>query len=67
MRFVSLMSEQDLQKFIQKVNELNKLINSLDQIPGRRDLLSACKNHDEVIRLTNSWGYKIGRRWGEKE
>ena len=61
------MSEQDLDKFIKKVNELNKLITSLDEIPGRRDLLSACETHDQVIQLTNSWGYQIGRRWGEKD
>ena len=26
---------------------------------------SKCKNHDEVIRLTSSWGFDIGKSWGE--
>ena len=60
------MPEKDLQLFLYKVNQLNQLVNSLEKIPGRRDLLAACETHDEVIILAKSWGYSIGRRWGEK-
>ena len=61
------MSKKDLENFLEKVSQLNKLVESLEEVPGRKDLLSACKNHDEVVILTKSWGYEIGRRWGESE
>lgn len=60
-----LMAEQDLQRFLYKVEQLQKLVNSLDQISGRRETLAACKDHDQVVQLAKSWGYEIDRRWGE--
>ena len=60
------MSEKDLKNFIQKVKQLNKMIDSLDKIPGRRKKLSTCSTHDEVIELAKEWGYKIHKRWGEE-
>ena len=59
------MSQNDLEVFIRKVDQLNSLIKSLDQFPERRRLLSNCSSHNEVIELAQSWGYQIGRRWGE--
>ncbi len=59
------MSEDDLKKFIQKVDSLNNLINSLDEFPERKELLASCSSHEEVVSLANSWGFEIGRRWGE--
>ena len=61
------MSKNDLENFLEKVSQLNKLVESLEEVPGRKELLSACNNHDEVVSLTKSWGYEIGRRWGESE
>ena len=61
------MSKKDLENFLEKVSQLNKLVESLEEVSGRKDLLSACNNHDEVVILTKSWGYEIGRRWGETE
>ncbi len=59
------MSEQELEKFIQKVANLNELVRSLDAFPQRRKRLAACDTHDQVIALAKSWGYEISRRWGE--
>ena len=59
------MSEKDLKKFIQKVEELNQMIDSLEKIPGRRKKLSNCSTHDEVIKIAKEWGFKIDKRWGE--
>jgi len=59
------MAQNDLDLFIQKVDQLNNLIQSLDEFPERRRLLSNCSSHNEVIELAQSWGYQIGRRWGE--
>ena len=59
------MAEVDLAKFIRKVESLNRLISSLDDLPERRDELAACESHDEVVTLAKSWGFDIGRRWGD--
>ena len=60
------MAEEDLRKFIQKVDQLNKMINSLEEFPDRRQQLADCSNHYEVVKLAKSWGFLIGKRWGEK-
>ncbi len=59
------MPEKDLKQFIQKVHTLNKMLSSLETIPGRKETLESCTNHDDVVKLAKSWGYDIGRRWGE--
>ena len=59
------MSELELKRFIEKVSQLEAMVDSLENVPGRRSRLAECKNHDEVIKLARSWGYEIGRRWGE--
>ena len=61
------MSEKELLKFIKKVDQLKKMVNSLEEIPARREQLANCTNHEEVVELAKSWGFAIGRRWGEKE
>ncbi len=59
------MSADELKKFVRKVESLNALINSLDELPHRRKELESCDTHDQVVRLAQSWGFEIGRRWGE--
>ena len=59
------MSKQDMENFIKKVDSLNKLLDSLNHYPKRADELSSCQTHDEVVELARTWGYEIGRRWGE--
>ena len=59
------MAEEDLKLFLRKVEHLTKMVDSLESIPGRRDLLVQCNTHEEVINLAKSWGYDIGRRWGD--
>ena len=60
------MSEKDLKQFIEKVENLNSLINSLKKDPTRRSQLAACSKHKQVVELAKSWGFEIGRRWGEE-
>ena len=62
MRF---MAERDLQIFLNKVHQLQKMVASLEDDYERRDSLAACENHEQVVLLAKSWGYEIGRRWGE--
>ncbi len=60
------MSYDDLDRFTCKVNALVALLDSLEEIPNRRAELASCENHDQVVKLAKSWGFEIGRRWGEE-
>ena len=62
---LDLMAEEDLQRFLLKVQQLNALVSSLDADPERRRQLASCSDHNAVVQLARSWGYSIGRRWGE--
>ena len=43
------MSEQDLSRFLHKVNQLQQLVQSLEADARRRDAMAACTNHNEAI------------------
>jgi len=58
------MPEEDLRKFLLKIENLNELVKSLKEFPDRRNELASCYTHDEVVKLAKSWGYDIGRQWG---
>ena len=59
------MAEADLQRFLRKVEQLNALVASLEEDPLRRQTFAACVDHNQVVQLARSWGFEIGRRWGE--
>ena len=59
------MAEEDLRRFLFKVQQLQEMVKSLDNVPGRREQLVRCVDHNEVVQLAKSWGYEISRRWGE--
>ena len=59
------MAEQDLIRFLDKVAQLQALVESLQSDPSRRDQLARCSSHNEVVALSKAWGFEIGRRWGE--
>ena len=59
------MSKEDLRRFVEKVQQLKDLVESLDVYPSRRTDLAACNTHEDVVKLAKSWGFDIGRRWGE--
>ncbi|AAQ00336.1 MULTISPECIES: Nif11 family protein [Prochlorococcus] len=59
------MSKKDLSQFLEKIDNLNQLVGSLDEVPGRRERLASCERHEQVVELAKSWGFEIGRRWGE--
>ena len=59
------MAEADLQRFLHKVEQLDALVASLETNPQRREALIACSDHNQVVRLARTWGYEIGKRWGE--
>ena len=59
------MSESDLLRFLDKVDQLQQLVRSLDCDSRRRQALAACSDHNQVVALARDWGFEIGRRWGE--
>ena len=59
------MSEKDLNKFLNKIEQLNQIAKLVNNNPDKKKALSSCKTHEEVITLASSWGFKIGKRWGE--
>ena len=59
------MTKQDLEKFIDKIEQLNKILFLIEQSTEKKEELSKCSNHEEVIKLTKAWGFEIDKRWGE--
>lgn len=59
------MAEQDLLLFLDKVAQLQKLVTCLETDQERRQSLAGCSDHNQVVALARSWGFEIGRRWGE--
>ena len=60
-----VMAEQDLLLFLDKVAQLQKLVSCLETDQERRQSLAGCSDHNQVVALARSWGFEIGRRWGE--
>ena len=60
-----VLAEQDLVLFLDKVAQLQKLVSSLETDQQRRQSLAGCSDHNQVVALARSWGFEIGRRWGE--
>ena len=59
------MAKHDLIRFLDKVGQLQALVQSLEDDPQRRDQLASCSSHNQVVALAQGWGFDIGRRWGE--
>ncbi len=59
------MTKKDLENFINKIEQLNKILLLIEKNHDKKEELCKCSNHDEVIKLTKSWGFEIGNRWGE--
>ena len=59
------MTKKDLEKFIDKIEQLNKILLLIEQCTEKKEELCKCSNHAEVIKLTRSWGFEIDKRWGE--
>ena len=59
------MSKKDLEKFLRKIDQLNLIVELIEKDSSKKKALSDCTTHNEVIELTNSWGFQINKRWGE--
>ena len=60
------MTKKDLDIFLRKIDQLNKIVMLIYSSSEKRNALAKCKSHEEVIKLTKAWGFEIGKRWGEK-
>ena len=59
------MTKKDYQRFLNKIDQLNKLVELINSSPEKYKLFIQCRTHHEVVELADKWGYKIGKRWGE--
>ena len=59
------MSKKDFEKFLYKIDQLNKLVESINDSPDKYKLFINCKTHEEVVVLAKKWGFEIGKQWGE--
>ena len=59
------MSKKDYEKFVLKIEQLNKLVELINTSPEKYQLMISCTNHKEVVDLANQWGFDIDKRWGE--
>jgi len=59
------MAEADLERFLEKVRQLNAFVALSRQEPTLLSSLRDCSHHDQVVALARSRGFEIGRRWGE--
>tara|TARA_B100001121_G_scaffold14776_1_gene11942 strand:- start:182 stop:364 length:183 start_codon:yes stop_codon:yes gene_type:complete len=59
------MSISDLKKFLIKIDQLNLIVELIEKDISKKEALIKCNTHEEVIELTNSWGFQISSRWGE--
>ena len=61
------MAEQDLIRFLNKISQLQVLAERVRNDSSSREQLAACADHNQVVQLARSWGFDIGRRWGERD
>ena len=53
------MAQKDLIRFLDKVVQLQQLVESLESRPERRAQLASCSSHNQVVELAHQWGYEI--------
>tara|TARA_Y100001968_G_C18762584_1_gene438420 strand:+ start:101 stop:280 length:180 start_codon:yes stop_codon:yes gene_type:complete len=59
------MTKKDYERFLNKIDQLNRLVELINDSPERYRLFIKCKTHHEVVELAYKWGFEIGKRWGE--
>jgi len=59
------MTKRDYEKFLLKIENLNKLVELINNSPDKYQLFINCRTHQEVIELANKWGFEIDKKWGE--
>ena len=60
-------AEEQLQRFLHKVEQLNALVALIEADPQLRARLASCDTHQQVVDFASTLGLEIGRRWGESD
>ena len=60
-------AEEQLQRFLHKVEQLNALVALIEADPQLRARLAGCDTHQQVVDFASTLGLEIGRRWGESD
>ena len=60
------MAKIDYENFLFKIDQLNKLVESINDSPEKYQSFINCKTHKDVVELAKRWGFEIGKRWGER-
>ncbi len=59
------MAKEDYDRFLNKIDQLNRLVDLINNSPEKYELIISCNTHEDVVELAEKWGYEIGKRWGE--
>jgi cupin 2 domain-containing protein len=59
------MSAEDLDRFLEKIQQLNAFVALSERDAQLRQALIDCTHHHDVVALAQSRGFEIGRRWGD--
>ncbi len=59
------MAKKDYERFLHKIEQLNKLVELINDSPEKYELIISCRTHEDVVLLAKQWGFDIGKRWGE--
>ncbi len=59
------MAKEDYERFLYKIDQLNKLVELVNKSPEKYQLIVSCNTHEDIVELAKEWGYEIGKRWGE--
>ncbi len=59
------MSIKDYERFLYKIEQLNRLVELINASPEKYELIINCNTHEEVVKLAKQWGFEIGKRWGD--
>ncbi len=59
------MSKKDYERFLFKIDQLNQFVKLIESSPEKYELIIRCKTHEDVVGIAKTWGYEIGKRWGE--
>lgn len=59
------MSQAQLERFLDKVRQLNAFVAIIESDPALRKRLADFSTHEEVVALAAACGFEIGRRWGD--
>ncbi len=59
------MTIKDYNRFLNKIDQLNKLVELINNSEEKYELFISCQTHDDVVDLARKWGYEIGNRWGD--